>query len=1025
MSPPSTNAISVARPRDHVRYVGRLLLLAAAYYLSARIGMSTGFLRGNVAAIWPPAGVALGTMILYGPRVWPGVALGALLVNGTGGSVPLLAACGMAVGNTLEAVVGAQLVGFLHFQLSLSRVRDVVALFSAAALSTLVGAVVGVSSLWAGGVITSHVLLQTGRVWWMGDGLADLVLAPAILLGLGAARRPLTSARRVEGTLLLAAVVATTGYAFYGSGYPYVVLPVVAWAALRFGPKGAAAAVLAVSAIAVPATAAGHGHFAAPANVDALVVLATFIAIVAITAFVLAAVVAERDDMQTALRAANTDLEGEVFARIAELHATENRFEALVDGIPDFAIYMLDPDGRVLSWNAGAERLMGYTADEIIGHTLDRLHRPEDVDAGKSALALERARTVGRAEEEAWRVRADGTMFWARVVITPLIRDGALIGFAKVTHDVTAPRQAQAELQQVATELADAQRAAHIGSFRVDVLGATISYWSEELFRILGLDPATHTPSFGGLIERLHPHDRPHVEALVGAAFGTGGSFEVEARIVRGDGDVRVVATSAHVANDSDGQPRYVVGVCQDITTRKATEDALTHLAGHDGLTGLPNRTLVLDRLTVALSRRDRVPGETAVFFVDVDRFKRLNDRFGHAAGDQMLVEIAGRLTAAVRPEDTVGRLGGDEFVIICEGLDQSGIALLAPRLMNMLSRPIVVDGEEVTPTASIGIAVSEASVDTEETASSLLRDADTAMYQAKDRGRARYEIFDAAMRAAVEARLETESALRRALDGDEIVTYFQPVVDLATGAPVGVEALARWQHPTRGLLLPDQFIPLAEESGLVLPLGRAVLMRACEEVARWRRLAPELATLEVAVNLSARQLLDPGLRAAVEDALAGSGLSPNALCLEITETVLLDDADLAASLLNDLKSMGVQIALDDFGTGFSSLTYLKRLPVDILKIDRSFVMDLGTARDAAIVSGVIDFADAFGMITVAEGVETIEHARELRNLGCIRAQGYLWSGAVPADDALAFIRASLNPVHVRAPHVSPTAVAS
>jgi diguanylate cyclase (GGDEF)-like protein/PAS domain S-box-containing protein len=578
--------------------------------------------------------------------------------------------------------------------------------------------------------------------------------------------------------------------------------------------------------------------------------------------------------------------------------------------------------------------------------------------------------------------------------------------------------ETRAALQRAVDELADAQRVAHIGSFRVDVLAGSISYWSDELFRILGLDPATFEPSFGGLIERIHPHDRPRVDAIVGAAFHEVGEFEMEARIVRDDGEVRVIAASARVTRDEDGQPHYFVGVCQDITARKAAEDALTHLAAHDGLTGLPNRTLALDRLGVALARQDRVPGRTAVFFVDIDRFKPVNDRFGHAVGDRMLIEVARRLEAAVRPGDTVARFGGDEFVIVCENLDHAGAVALAPRLMRMVAQPITVDDEEVTPTASIGVAVSDTGDTGDAAADSLVSKADAAMYKAKERGRARFEIFDDNMRAAAEARLETESALRRAVDRDEIVTYFQPVIDLTNGDVVGVEALARWQHPTRGLLLPAEFIPLAEESGLVVPLGAAVLMRACDEVAMWRRTYPELAAMEVAVNLSARQLLHPSMLETVRQALERSGLAPHALCLEITETVVLDDADLAATLLTSLKSQGVRIALDDFGTGFSSLTHLKRLPVDELKIDRSFVTDLGTSNgDGAIVSGVIEFANAFSMITVGEGVETAAHARELARLGCDRAQGYLWSEPLPAGDVLDFLRSHKLPVALSGSH--------
>jgi EAL domain-containing protein (putative c-di-GMP-specific phosphodiesterase class I) len=324
---------------------------------------------------------------------------------------------------------------------------------------------------------------------------------------------------------------------------------------------------------------------------------------------------------------------------------------------------------------------------------------------------------------------------------------------------------------------------------------------------------------------------------------------------------------------------------------------------------------------------------------------------------------------------------------------------------MSMISEPTVVDGEQVAPSASVGIAISESTPGAGDNAGSLLRDANAAMFKARDRGRSRFEVYGDDMRAAVEARMETESALRRALDHGEIVVHFQPIIELATGRPVGLEALARWAHPTRGLLLPNQFIPLAEETGLIVQLGAQVLEQACLHLADWRKIAPALSNLQMSVNLSPAQLLHPDVVTTVRCALARAGLPPDALCLEITESVLLEDASLAAAALDTLKSLGVQVALDDFGTGYSSLTYLKRLPVDVLKIDRSFVSGLGSsADDAAIVSIVIQLAQAFAMSTVAEGVETASQARDVEALGCARAQGYLWSKPQPAAKTLRYL---------------------
>ena len=437
---------------------------------------------------------------------------------------------------------------------------------------------------------------------------------------------------------------------------------------------------------------------------------------------------------------------------------------------------------------------------------------------------------------------------------------------------------------------------------------------------------------------------------------------------------------------------------------RRAFGEAV-HQATHDALTGLPNRTLVLDRLTHALARSQRKTNALAVLFVDLDRFKVVNDSLGHSVGDEVLVQVAQRLQAAVRPGDTVARLAGDEFVVICEDVaEERDVIRVADRVAQAVAAPIPLYGRDTIITASIGIALASA----ETRAEDLLRDADVAMYRAKERGRARLEVFDQAMRTRMLRRLEIEHALRRALQEDAFTLHYQPTVHLESGRVISVEALLRWEHPEWGLVMPGEFVPLAEETGLIMPMGRWVLEEACRQLAAWRRLRPECADLNVSVNLSARQFADPNLADIVSGALSESGLSPSGLWLEITESVLMEEAQTTIETLRALRGLGVHLSIDDFGTGYSSLSYLKRFPVDVLKIDRSFVDGLGTdPEDEAIVTAVVRLAQALDLDVVAEGVETAEQLAELRRLGCTAVQGFYFGRPKPPGETLAFLTSS------------------
>jgi diguanylate cyclase (GGDEF)-like protein/PAS domain S-box-containing protein len=487
-------------------------------------------------------------------------------------------------------------------------------------------------------------------------------------------------------------------------------------------------------------------------------------------------------------------------------------------------------------------------------------------------------------------------------------------------------------------------------------------------------------------------------DALTLLLSGATQSLDMEKSYVRKDGAIVNVFNSLSAIRDPDGHVIGVAGVTQDISDRRRAEDALAHQAFHDSVTELPNRNLFLDRLELAVARSARHHNMTAVLFLDVDRFKWVNDSLGHAAGDMLLRGLAQRMRDALRPGDTLARFGGDEFAVLCEEITDVNEAItVAQRLAAAIIAPFELQDERVvTVTASIGIAMADSAANRPE---ALLRDADSAMYRAKERGRDRIEVFDDEMRARAMSRLETEAALRRAIDEGELRVHYQPIVDLNGERVVGVEALVRWQHPERGLVPPLDFIPLAEETGLIVPIGSYVLSEACTTIAAWNRAHPDRMPLAVSVNLSARQLASPGLPNVVAGVLVRSGLARELLCLEITESVLMEDADTSRELLESLKRLGVTIAVDDFGTGYSSLLYLRRFPVDVLKIDRSFVGGLGTSsEDSAIVSGVIGLAHALGLRSVAEGVEEPGQAVELGLLGCDTAQGYYWSRPLESD---------------------------
>lgn len=495
----------------------------------------------------------------------------------------------------------------------------------------------------------------------------------------------------------------------------------------------------------------------------------------------------------------------------------------------------------------------------------------------------------------------------------------------------------------------------------------------------------------------MHPDEAGRPQALLAqACTGPDGGLTAELRLRQADSSWRlseVILTNLLMEPGIEG----IVLTCRDISERKAFEEQLAHQAFHDSLTGLPNRALFMERLGHAQARAKRGLTSVGVIFLDLDNFKVVNDSLGHEAGDHLLVTVAERLTACIRPGDTVARLGGDEFTILLEDLTEgTQVSGLAERIEKVLDLPVAVSGREVFTTGSLGIAVC---LGDERTPDDLLRDADTAMYQAKTNGKARSVVFDRSMNADAVERLELETDLRRALEKDEFQVYYQPIVGLETGCIVEVEALVRWAHPERGLIPPLKFIPLAEETGLIVALGRWVLEQACRQGRFWQRQYPQEPPLVISVNLSARQLQHPGLVADVTEVLRETELHPSSLKLEITESVMMLDSETTIPRLHQLKALGIHLAVDDFGTGYSSMSYLSSLPIDTLKIDRAFVNNMGrNPEDMAIVRAIVSLAKTLNLRITSEGIENQEQLAQLHALGCDQGQGYHFDRPMPAD---------------------------
>ncbi len=703
------------------------------------------------------------------------------------------------------------------------------------------------------------------------------------------------------------------------------------------------------------------------------------------------------DDQPNAVVVSFTDVtDGK--QNIDALRASEDRFRTLTESLP-VGVYQSDIDGHVVYMNPQLSALVDHRDGPVsYQEALAPVH-PDDFDrVARGLLAVLRH---GGSFHDQYRVISDDdtVRWWSNRTTATVDESGTVTGLIGSVEDVTALLAAQEQNARLAGIIESTSDLVAITEAPSGNL-VYLNWAAREIFGLVDTDIA----QVSGLT-LYTPDNNPLYRRSILPLLLRGESWSGELTMINADGNELLVWQTMTPVLRADGTLHQVSTVGRDVTERRRLEADLAYQATHDSLTGLPNRALLLDHLELALARAERDNRLVALLFLDLDRFKSVNDTLGHDVGDELLAQAARLLINVVRPSDTVARLGGDEFVILCDDVeDQDYAEAVARRVAAAIeSRPFLVGDTELVITASIGIALSTGGQAHPE---ALLRDADAAMYRAKDMGRARLEIYDESMRRRTARRLELAEELAVGIEAGDIVVHFQPGVDLETGQVRCVEALARWNHPINGLIHPTEFIGLAEETGLIVGLGLRVLSNACEHGRRWEDKFGADAP-RVHVNLSARQLTTSNLPVLVHGVLEGSGLTPSNLCLEITESVLMDDASAVIDTLWELKAIGVTLAIDDFGTGYSSLSYLRRFPVDVLKIDQSFVAGLGPdPEDSTIVAAIVNLADTLELQTIAEGVETIDQLVRLRGLGCRMAQGYYFAEPAEAAAITAMIEA-------------------
>ncbi|MFT4927772.1 MAG: diguanylate cyclase (GGDEF)-like protein/PAS domain S-box-containing protein, partial [Phenylobacterium sp.] len=1019
--------------------------LAIIYFLSAKLGLTFAFEQANVSPVWPPTGLAIAALLYFGYQLWPGVFFGALLL-GISIDTPIIPAILISIGNTLEALAASFLILKLIHKYPFYSIKSIFTFSALILLTTVISATIGVGSLYFSTLITEQQVILLWTTWWLGDAVGGLLFTPLLLTLVRKPAFAIDKSRFYELTALVACSIISTFVVFSTAmtlnqihyAFAFFLIPTIVWSALRFYQHGASCIIMFYALVAIYSTLQDNGPFTVSTANESLLLLQSFIAIIMVTALALAASASETKRIENQLLDTQGNLRQLLEERTealddsrSELNAAVGRSEAcavsmrkllqasmLSSGEPcfngitkelaqiyntDYAFIGVFADNsqltiRTLSLWCKNKHIDNFSyplkdtpCQDVLDFKMELIERDVATQYPNDPLLIE---MNIESYFGAPIISSTGTNLGIVVVMDSQSME--VSDWVKPTLNIIATRvsfelernQAKQELQLAASVFKETAEAIIICDkqqrmLRVNPAFTRITGYSAK--EAIGQTPKLFTSD---------RHSRGFYQSFWQIVDATG-SWQGEVWDKRKDGKVFPCWQTITAVRDKQGQVKQYIGVFSDISSKKQAEEQIYHLAHFDILTGLPNRGLFIEQLGQAMKKAAVEQHSLALLFMDLDHFKLVNNAADHSTGDILLMHVADRLRKFANNNVVVSRLGGDEFTILLKNMTtEQEVSKLAQDILKELSTPFKLAPNEVIVSASIGICTYPNDADS---AHELLRNADTAMYKAKESGRKKVKFYTPDMNRKAKQRVEIEQSLRLAIKEQQFVLHYQPQVQLSTGRVIGVEALVRWQHPQQGLLSPYYFIPIAEESGLIVPLGEWILEEACHQFVRWQKQGIELN--HMAVNLSARQFVNNDIEATVKKVLTKTGIRPEHLELELTESMLMKNVEQTIATMNRLRQMGIALSIDDFGTGYSSMAYLKHFPIDKLKIDKSFIDDLlNASADAAIVNSTISLAHGLGLLVIAEGVETAEQAAYLKAHNCEEIQGYYFSVPYPGD---------------------------